>query len=177
MWYGGGQGSGWRQFAVASSELSAASAGKKARSTCLPPAGHSVQNIHFKRAPAGDGGPKTNQRSTGERKLGHEVEVLPHAAEFLVAAIEKFPRRLARKREQLAFEDVAEESGGAFVVSVRAAVRFGDDFVDDAKFLEIGGHNLHGDGGGLGFRGIAPDNGGTPFRRNDGVETVLENID
>jgi hypothetical protein len=148
MWYGGGQGSGWRQFALDSSELSAASAGMKARCSCLPHTGHSVQKIHFKRAPAGDCGPKstdrnvsasapyagrkTNQRSTRERKLGHEVEVLPHAAEFLVAAIEKFPRRLARKREQLAFEDVAEESGGAFVVSVRAAVRFGDDFVDDA---------------------------------------------
>jgi hypothetical protein len=32
------------------------------------------------------------------------------------------------------------------VVVVRAAIGFGNNFVDDTELLEVGGHNLHGDG-------------------------------
>ena len=71
---------------------------------------------------------------------------MAHVAEFLVAGVEEFAAGLAGEHEQLALEDVAEEFGGGFVVAMGSAIGFGNDFVDDAEVLEVGGGDFHGDG-------------------------------
>src|SRR6266849_9099678 len=109
--------------------------------------------------------------------LRAEGEELAHVAEFLVAGVEKFLDALVGEDEELALEGVPEEFGGGFVVTMGAAVGFGDDFVHNAEVLQVRGHDLHGDGRGFGFGGIAPDDGRTAFWRNHGVEAVFEDID
>src|SRR3974390_2232768 len=108
--------------------------------------------------------------------LGGDVEELAHATEFFVARVDEFAGRLSGKRQELALEDVAEELGGAFVIAVRSAVGLRDDFVDNAEFLQIVGHDLHGDGRSFGLRGVAPDDGSAAFRRDHGVKAVFENV-
>src|SRR5258708_15403181 len=104
------------------------------------------------------------QRGGTAKGLGAEVEELAHVAEFLVAGMEEFLNALIGENKELALEGVAENFGGGFVVAVGAAVWLGDNFVDDAEVFEVGGHDLHGDGGGFGFGGVAPDDGCTAFR-------------
>src|ERR1700693_3808628 len=95
--------------------------------------------------------------------LSAEVEELAHAAELFVAAVYDLAGTLLRQDEEVALQHFAQKFCGAFVVGVSATVWLGNDFVDDPEIFEISGHNLHGDSGGFGFSGIAPDDGGATF--------------
>src|SRR5215469_3210142 len=110
-------------------------------------------------------------------RSGSEVEKLTHAAEFFVAAVDELAGRLIGEDEQLALEDIPQQFRCAVVVGMRSTVRFGDNFVDDAKFLEVVGHDLHGDGSGFRLGGVAPDDRRAAFGRNHGIKAVLENVD
>ena len=111
------------------------------------------------------------------QRSGEDVEVLAHVAEFFVAGVNQFIGGMVGEGQELALEDFAEEFRGGFVIAVGASIGFGNNFVDDAKFHEVVGHNFHGDGGGFSFGRIAPDDGGAAFGRDHGVETVFENVD
>src|SRR6266481_1908048 len=121
--------------------------------------------------------PALPKRGGTAKGLGAEVEELAHVAELLVAGVEEFLDALVGEDEELALEGVAENLGGGIVVAVGAAVGFGDDFVDDAEFFKIRGHDLHGDGGGFRLCGIAPDDGCATFRGDYGIEAVFEDVD
>src|SRR5258707_11522859 len=82
-------------------------------------------------------------------RLAAEVEKLAHVAELLVAGVEEFLDALVGEDEELALERVAKNLCGGIVVAMGAAVGFGDDFIDDAQFFKIRGHDLHGDCGGF----------------------------
>src|SRR5271166_2670395 len=84
---------------------------------------------------------------------------------------------MAAEDQELAFEDVTEEFRGSIVVAVSTAVGFGNNFVDDAEIAKVGGHDLHGNGSGLRFGGIAPDDGSAALGGNNGVKAVFENVD
>src|SRR5258707_3097290 len=105
-----------------------------------------------------------------------EVEELAHVAELLIAGVEEFLDALVGEDEELALERVAKNLCGGIVVAVGAAVGFGDDFVDDAEFFKIRGHDLHGDGGGFRLCGIPPNNGSAAFGRDHGIKTVFEDV-
>ena len=79
--------------------------------------------------------------------------------------------------QDLALEDVAEKFGGSFMVAVSATVGLGNNFVDDAEFAKIRGHDFHGDGSCFRLGGVAPDDGSATLGRNHGVETVFQNVD
>src|ERR1700730_4582979 len=115
------------------------------------------------------------RRSTRSR-LGDKVKKLAHAPEFFVAGVDQFLGALVRKGEQLAFENVAKELCGAFVIVVRTAFGFGNNFVNDAEFHQVFGDDLHRNGSGFGFGGVAPDDSGTTFGRDHGIEPVLQNV-
>src|SRR5258707_4108134 len=106
-----------------------------------------------------------------------EVEELAHVAELLVAGVEEFLDALVGEDEELALERVAKNLCGGIVVAVGAAVGFGDDFVDDAEFFKIRGHDLHGDGGGFRLCGIAPDDGCATFPGDYGIEAAFYDIE
>src|SRR5210317_1179708 len=54
------------------------------------------------------------------------------------------------------------------------AERLFKHFVYKAKLIQLSRRNTHGLGGILGLVGALPENGGAAFRRNDGVDAVLQ---
>src|SRR6267154_2713830 len=105
-----------------------------------------------------------------------EIEVLTHVAELLVARLEQILRRLIGEHYQLPVEHDVEKPSGLLVIGMRASFRFGHNLIDDAQFLQVGGRNFQGDRRRFRLGRIAPHNGRAAFRRNHGIETVLENI-
>ena len=68
------------------------------------------------------------------------------------------------KVETPAYSNPREAHLGVAKVPDDRLDKLADDFVDDAEFFKIRGHDLHGDGGGFRLCGIAPDDGCATFR-------------
>src|SRR5882762_4701759 len=105
-----------------------------------------------------------------------EIEILTHVAELLVAGLEQILRRLIGEHHQLPVEHDVEKPSGLLVIGMGASFRFGDNLIDDAQFLQVGGRNFQRDSRRFRLGRVAPHNGRAAFRRNHGIETVLENI-
>jgi hypothetical protein len=71
-------------------------------------------------------------------------EELPHAAEFLVTLFEQRGERESEKIPKRASENRIEQRGGSLMIQVGAALRFGNNFVDDAELTQIAGRDLEG---------------------------------
>ncbi len=63
------------------------------------------------------------------------------------------------------------------VITMRAAKRFGDDFVHNFQFHQIFGRKFEGGGGLRRIRAIFPQNGGATFGRDHRVVRVFQNQD
>ncbi len=67
-----------------------------------------------------------------------------------------------------------KQPGGFLGIFVGSVAGLGDDVVDAAQLLDVGGGGLEG-GGGLGaLRCVAPHDGGAGLGRDDGVDGLLE---
>src|SRR5712672_2441539 len=92
-----------------------------------------------------------------------EIEVLAHVAKLLVARFEQILRRLIGEHHQLTVEHDVEKPSGLLVIGMSASFRFGDNLIDDAQFLQIGGRNCERDSRRFRLRRVAPHNGRAAF--------------
>src|SRR5215831_6604997 len=81
------------------------------------------------------------------------------------------------QRSQCCRHGLSHGLDGRFWVAVSAAPGLADDFVDHSESHQILSGNLHAGGRFLGFRGIAPQNRCSPFRRDHAVDRVLKHQD
>lgn len=104
-------------------------------------------------------------------KLGEE---LAHPSELLEALIEQPVLGKGGEGLQGTGQKRLKELRSGMVIRMGATFGLGDDFIDQFKIEEVLRGDFQGFGSGLGFRRVAPHNGSTTLRRNDGVDGIFE---
>src|SRR5262249_29143346 len=105
------------------------------------------------------------------------VKILSHLAVLLIPCVQERLRWLVRQHRQLRVQHVAEHPRRLFMIHMSATLRLRDDFVYYPQVFQVARRNLHRCGRCLRLASVAPDDRGTPFRRNHRIERILKNVD
>ena len=116
---------------------------------------------------------------TAGRLVGAELEAAhcAHAAVLVVPLGQQLVERKIGELKQVIGERLGHSIGDGFRFTVGTAERFRNHVIHDAQVYEILGGHLQGRGGIRHFGGIIPQDRGTAFRRNHGIDAMLEHQD
>src|ERR1700693_3364452 len=95
-------------------------------------------------------------------------------AEALMPLFDEHGARPPTQSPELIAERRAQIGGGLLPVAMRSPDRFGNDAINDPQTEQVRRRDPHEPGGLRRFRGVPPQNGRAAFRRDHGVDRVLE---